>query len=1037
MAGITVACNHCGAQFKMKDASKVGKKAPCPKCKQPFVIRPVGESEPNPDFDLGDDDFGQGMPAEMPLGGKRKKGGAAGSTKGKGKRGKGKGKSKKQSGGGGMLPLLIGGGVLILLLGVGGLLWALGVFDGDDGGGAAPPVVAENGGGETPSAETTQTEEGSTPSTTDGSEAMSPDTTPPQPTGTETNTASTEGQPVSPVASADLPDIDTSHPPLEYLTPDADFVMHLRVNELRKSPLLKEWLEQAETTGDPEKDFEAMLGVPLAKLETVTLGGALNVKNAGMSRRSADGFSPTEASDARMESPNDAGRELQSNELTGFDENGEPVTPAGSPDLSGSASSEAMERPENISDGSSSSEFGPGAFGPPGMGAGGFGPPGFTPGAMASNPPDGVAVLRFANDVDLMQLIPLRDGKSVTEGNVTYYLYTPPSPGQPTAFEPDADGSATIISQPPEPATSPDPEASFESSAQVGTANAGAPGSESFRSESSGTEFGSDDGDFGQMGFEPPAPVEMAIARLDHHHLVLGEPHVLVPLLKGPRPWSPKVLSRFADVDFSRQITLLFDPQKFPSQDEIPAEIPADFQQVDHLLREQAVGIYVTLNFTDSMELRFGSQQQDESSASQLATEISRLWALVPPQLDHLPLLVPQGLKDSLRTLVESVQPGTSGKTAGLQLTLSKSQIDTLTAEIKAAAGPLMMAAMMAGGGGMPGLGDLTPVEPPSMRTPWGEWIALEGMPPMEASGLPETLSVTALLDWEVFTDQQGTETIEPAVFVAVIPTDESAVVAYRATEVIPERERSAGVITEVTLDQLDPDRPAQGAVALFRPRFPTSLEGTAPHFEGKLLLRSSSEGHEVVVPDLAKFTGAVEDPNARKLGMRITNTEGVIALHYRADARTIVGVCKVVGSGPSVQGAAVDDGSGQSFDSSRETTDPTDSPSANPFGGDGFGNSSVPGAGLPAEPDGIVGTKTMAGNNVILTFPAELPSDASLSIMIYPNVSVANVTLKFNDLPVPAKPETAEALRTAREDKLWGREGDAKQDGAAPAATN
>ncbi|MCA9045649.1 MAG: hypothetical protein KDA69_15080, partial [Planctomycetaceae bacterium] len=132
MAGITVECSHCQTQLKLKDDSKVGKTAPCPKCKKKFVIQPIdemAEDDFGDDDEFGGDDDFDDMPA--PRKSSKAKGKASGGSSKKKGKGKGKGKGKKSSGGS-MMPLLLGGGVLVLLLGVGGLLWGLGVFGGGD-----------------------------------------------------------------------------------------------------------------------------------------------------------------------------------------------------------------------------------------------------------------------------------------------------------------------------------------------------------------------------------------------------------------------------------------------------------------------------------------------------------------------------------------------------------------------------------------------------------------------------------------------------------------------------------------------------------------------------------------------------------------------------------------------------------------------------------------------------------------------------------------------------------------------------------------
>jgi hypothetical protein len=118
---VQIQCEHCGAQFKLKDESKLGKRMKCPKCQSPFVAQAAD--------DFGDLDEFEEPPLPKP---KKKSSG--------GKKSKKKGKGKKKSAASPVLPLAIGGGVLGLLLVV-GIVWlvvsSLGQRD------AAPPAVAE------------------------------------------------------------------------------------------------------------------------------------------------------------------------------------------------------------------------------------------------------------------------------------------------------------------------------------------------------------------------------------------------------------------------------------------------------------------------------------------------------------------------------------------------------------------------------------------------------------------------------------------------------------------------------------------------------------------------------------------------------------------------------------------------------------------------------------------------------------------------------------------------------------------------------
>jgi|GEM_PF-1627046 len=113
-----ISCPHCAAVLKLKSNKFVGKKVPCPKCKQPFLV----EEPPADEFLAGgDDDFGAmgDAPEEEPeeAVAPRSQGKSKGSSKG--------GKSKKKSkSGGGFAPIaMIGGGVVLGLGLLGGIVY--------------------------------------------------------------------------------------------------------------------------------------------------------------------------------------------------------------------------------------------------------------------------------------------------------------------------------------------------------------------------------------------------------------------------------------------------------------------------------------------------------------------------------------------------------------------------------------------------------------------------------------------------------------------------------------------------------------------------------------------------------------------------------------------------------------------------------------------------------------------------------------------------------------------------------------------------
>lgn len=122
-----ITCPHCSATLKLKNSSFVGKKVPCPKCKQPFVV----EQPPEDEFLADDDnDFGamegEDAEADEEFDAPRPKAKSKGESKGS------KGKKKKSKSGGGFAPIaMIGGGVVLGLGLLGGLAYfAMTLFSG-------------------------------------------------------------------------------------------------------------------------------------------------------------------------------------------------------------------------------------------------------------------------------------------------------------------------------------------------------------------------------------------------------------------------------------------------------------------------------------------------------------------------------------------------------------------------------------------------------------------------------------------------------------------------------------------------------------------------------------------------------------------------------------------------------------------------------------------------------------------------------------------------------------------------------------------
>jgi len=116
---LAVSCPNCGAGLKLKSKTFVGKKVPCPKCKQPFVVEEPPEDEFLEDDFGGGDDYQEEEEEEQPRAKKASKGG--------------KGKKKSKGGGGSGIVLMIGGGILGVALLVGVVYGAMSLLSGMGG----------------------------------------------------------------------------------------------------------------------------------------------------------------------------------------------------------------------------------------------------------------------------------------------------------------------------------------------------------------------------------------------------------------------------------------------------------------------------------------------------------------------------------------------------------------------------------------------------------------------------------------------------------------------------------------------------------------------------------------------------------------------------------------------------------------------------------------------------------------------------------------------------------------------------------------
>jgi zinc-ribbon domain len=224
MAGkISVECPSCLAKLNLADSSKLGKKIRCPKCTEVFTPEA-------PD----DDDFEDELEDEPKRGGS-KKSSSSGAASAKGaKKGAKKGGA---SGGGSNLPVIIGG-VLGLLALIGAGAFFSGIFNSKPL--PAPPAIQ------------------------------------PMPVA----------QPVQ--APPAPPQISPAEKVLglRWMPTETDVIIHAKISDIWKAPLLKEPLSSPSvTTG--LKEFEKQFGMPLSEIESVSIGfvdltgGVIKLMTAG------------------------------------------------------------------------------------------------------------------------------------------------------------------------------------------------------------------------------------------------------------------------------------------------------------------------------------------------------------------------------------------------------------------------------------------------------------------------------------------------------------------------------------------------------------------------------------------------------------------------------------------------------------------------------------------------------------------------------------------------------------------------------------
>ncbi len=214
MAGrVSIQCPGCLAKLNLADDSKLGKKIKCPKCSDIFV---AAVAEDDDMADLQDDD----APAKS--GGGRKRPAAAGKKGGK--------KGKSSGGGGSNTPLIAGGAVATVVL-IGAGLFFAGVFGGGNKPLPAPPVA------EVP--------------------AAAPPVVAPAPVA-----------PAAPAITATERTLG-----LRWMPAETELVLHVKIADLWKAPLLKKLVDMPEVSAAVER-WKTNLGLAPTDIESVSIGFA-------------------------------------------------------------------------------------------------------------------------------------------------------------------------------------------------------------------------------------------------------------------------------------------------------------------------------------------------------------------------------------------------------------------------------------------------------------------------------------------------------------------------------------------------------------------------------------------------------------------------------------------------------------------------------------------------------------------------------------------------------------------------------------------
>lgn len=230
-SNIEIECPECSATLNLPDSSKLGKKIRCPKCKEVFVAEaPEGAEDSDDDVDDEPATPKKGKPAAS------------------GKKGKKSAPSKSGSNAG----LLIGVAIVgLIVVGGGGAYFML---SGKSAPAPAPMPVAANNSPAAPAAP---------PTSAPAAESAAPPAaaSPPPPAAT----------PISPTEKM---------AGLRWMPSDTELVIHVKVAELIKSPLLAGFLNnplmnQGAAPGDPMNfSTQAQFGVAPADIESVSFGYA-------------------------------------------------------------------------------------------------------------------------------------------------------------------------------------------------------------------------------------------------------------------------------------------------------------------------------------------------------------------------------------------------------------------------------------------------------------------------------------------------------------------------------------------------------------------------------------------------------------------------------------------------------------------------------------------------------------------------------------------------------------------------------------------